>query len=413
MHIVYFTHQFFPRHIGGVETYTLALAKHARAAGHKVTVVAYHESRSLNPVDYGPQYTVVDEIPVVEIHYNFSSSPHAASYEYNNLFTANVLRIVLPKIKPDLVHIMHAMKLSTSVLNVCDVLQIPFIVTMCDFWFICPRATLLKWDNSLCNGPAHRLYCLKCVQELHGFAKGSQLFKDLPAIAKRNAYIKEALLKARRIIVLSDFQKKMLAQNGIPVQRMELIQHGLDQPLDEPDPHLPSKPYCIGFIGSLVEHKGLHILLEALAQLPDADVQCRIYGAMENSPYVNRLRHLAENDQRIRFMGTFDPSNLFKVINTMDVLAAPSIWYENEPLVIKAALRAGIPVLCHDIGSLSGMITPGKTGWFVPINDVDAWAETIRNVLAQLPGFHMQPVRIKTMEENGREMLLIYSEEFR
>src|SRR5688572_13203265 len=110
MHIVYLTHQFFPRHIGGVEVYTLSLASLARKAGHTVTVITYHKSSTGSTADFGPHYTTHEEIPVVEIHYNLSMSPHPAQYEYDNSFTANVLLRLLKKLKPDLVHVMHAMK---------------------------------------------------------------------------------------------------------------------------------------------------------------------------------------------------------------------------------------------------------------------------------------------------------------
>jgi glycosyltransferase involved in cell wall biosynthesis len=410
MHIVYLTHQFLPESVGGVEVYTLALARHARAAGHTVTVITYRETASINSADFGAQFTSYDSIPLVEIYDNLSMSPLPARYEYDNPFIANILRHVLLKLKPDIVHVMHAMKLSVSALDVCDALRIPFILTLCDFWFICPRHTLLKWDRTLCEGPAHPLYCLRCVQELHGFAKRPNFLRDLPFLAKRNKFIRQRVLKARRIIALSEFQKEMYSRNGVPAHRIEVIQHGLEGlTLDAPQ-HVPAKPYCIGYIGSLVEHKGVHILLEALARIPGEDLQCKIYGALGSSAYVARLRELAARDQRVRLMQTFEPSQLTDVIDKIDILALPSLWYENEPLVIKAALRAGVPTLCSDIGSLSGMIAHNETGWLVPPGDVPAWAEAIRQALAALPGFHMEPVRIKTMDENAAEILSIYAQ---
>ena len=410
MNIVYLTHQFFPRHCGGVEVYTLGLAQRMISAGHTVTVITYHETRSLNHADFGHQHTNYDEIPVVEIHYNLSAAPRPMQYEYNNLFTSNILKHTLRKLKPDLVHVMHAMKLSASALTVCDTLQIPFIVSLCDFWFICPRHTLLKWDNSLCNGPTHPFYCIKCMQDLHGFVKYPHILRDLPDLAKRNAFIKQSLLKAKRIIALSSFQKQMYARNGIPNERMEVIQHGLDQAPVKFEARVHQKPYRIGYIGSIVEHKGAHILLGALAQIPDLDVTCTVYGEMNSSPYAKQLRKLVESDPRIRFMGTFEPSNISDVISSIDILAVPSIWYENEPLVVKSALQAGVPVLCNDIGSLADMIIQGQTGWLVSERTVAAWADAIQNAVEELPALNMKPVRMKTIEENADEMLAIYSE---
>jgi glycosyltransferase involved in cell wall biosynthesis len=411
MHIVYLTHQFLPRHVGGVEVYTLGLARLARQAGHTVTVITYHESSSGSSVDFGPHYTSHDGIPVVEIHYNLSMSPHAAQYEYDNAFIASALQHILPKLKPDLVHVMHAMKLSASSLHVCSRLGIPFLVTLCDYWFICPRHTLLKWDRSLCDGPAHPLYCVKCVQELHGFARPPHLLKDLAAIAHRRGFIKDALLKANRIIALSDFQKKMHVKNGIPFERIEVIRHGLEQLSSEPVINSHGGPVRIGYIGSLVEHKGVHLLLQALALVPNVELTCKIYGAQDNSAYVAHLHEISKNDKRIKFMGTFDSARLSEVLSGMDILAAPFIWYENEPLVVKAALSTGIPTICNNIGSLSEMIVHEKTGWLVTDTKVKTWADALKNAIVQLPQMNMSPVKIKTIEENANEMLAIYAQE--
>jgi glycosyltransferase involved in cell wall biosynthesis len=411
MHIVYLIHQFLPRHIGGAEIYTLGLARLARKAGHTVTVITYHESSMANSLGFGPHYTAHEEIPVIEIHYNLSMSPHPARYEYDNVYTASVLQHVLKKLKPDLVHVMHAMKISASSLNVCGKLGIPFIVTLCDYWFICPRHTLLKWDLSLCEGPSHPLYCLKCVQELHGFAQPPHFLKDLPVLAKRSSFIRKALLKAKRIIALSDFQKKMHVQNGLPAERIEVIRHGLDQFDNEPaiDPYIG--PLRIGYIGSLVEHKGVHLLLQALAQIPHEELVCKIYGAQDDSAYVASLHEIAKKDKRIEFMGAFPSAQLAHILSGLDILAAPFIWYENEPLVIKAALSRGMPTICNNIGSLSEMIIHEKTGWLVADKKVETWAVAIQQALVQFPQIQMQPAKIKTIEENANELLSIYAEE--
>jgi glycosyltransferase involved in cell wall biosynthesis len=409
MHIVYLTHQFLPANIGGVEVYTFGLAKRAVEAGHTVTVITYRETDSLNSVDYGVQYSAYENIPVVEIVYNLSVSPNPMRYEYDNPFTANILRHVLLKLKPDLAHVMHAMKLSAGALSMLDRLHIPFIVTLCDFWFICPRHTLLKWDGSLCRGPAHRFDCVKCVQDLHGFAKQPHFLRDVWDLSRRNRFIKNALLKARHIISLSNFQKEMYSRNGIPAERIQVIQHGVE-PVELPEHRERKTPYRIGFIGSLVEYKGAHILVQALKQLEGLDFECHIYGDMRASSYLEKLKALASVDGRIQFKGTFEPEAASRVIAEIDVLAVPALWYENEPLVVKLALLAGLPVLLSDIGSLSGMVEHGKTGWLVPPGNVDKWADAIRNALKQLPEFVMPKVHIKTMNENAQEILALYKE---
>ncbi len=412
MHIVFFTHQFLPKHIGGTEVYTLGLAKRVMAAGHSATVVTYQETDSGNPADCGPVFKTYDGIPVVEIVYNVGLALNPARYEYDNQFVANILRHILPRMKPSLVHVIHAMKLSAAALEVCDELGIPFIVTLCDFWFICPRHTLLKWDQKLCQGPSHVLACTQCVRALHGFAQGPHLVRDLFAISRRNTQVRRALLKARHIIALSDFQMRMYSRNGIPAERIELIAHGLDlADATQPSVYDPKRPPRITYIGSLVEHKGLHILIEALASLPDAQLECNVYGALEpGTPYISRLRQKAADDPRIHFRGLFSPEELGHIVGRTDILAVPSLWYENDPLVVKAALRSGVPVLASDIGSLAEMITHGQHGWLVKPADPFAWAEALRMALGVYPDFTMEPVKVKTIDENAAEMMALYAE---
>lgn len=436
MRLLYLTHQYFPRHVGGTEVYTHALARRAAAAGFPVAVLTYHESPSGRPADYGVFDQQHEGIAVREVHYNLSVAPDPARYEHDNGFTAELITRELLTFRPDLVHVMHAMKLSGSALGACAALGIPFVVTLCDFWFICPRHTLIKWDGSLCAGPEHRLACVKCLHDTHGFvpaalaslpeadmlseirrgARGRQrqpaaLWRDLRAIRRRNRYLARELLRARRIIALSSFQKRIFVRNGIPGERIEVIEHGLEVAGLRPGTHRLGTVPRVTYIGSLVPHKGPHVLLEAVAQIPAAPIECRIYGALPPTAYGSRLQALAGHDARIRFMGEFPPSALGQVLAETDTLAVPSLWYENDPLVVKAALYTGTPVLASRIGSLAEMVTPALNGWLLEPGDAVEWAAALERIVADPAALRAAPTPVKTMDDNAREMFAIYAEE--
>jgi glycosyltransferase involved in cell wall biosynthesis len=95
------------------------------------------------------------------------------------------------------------------------------------------------------------------------------------------------------------------------------------------------------------------------------------------------------------------------VLGDLDLLAAPTLWYENDPLVIKAALRMGLPVLASRRGTLEEMVGPRGPEWLVEAGDVSAWTAALRRVTATpLPVF--EPVRSKNLDDNAREMLAVY-----
>ncbi|MDX6404882.1 MAG: hypothetical protein QOH70_2337 [Blastocatellia bacterium] len=436
MRLVYLTHQYLPRHTGGTEVYTHGLAVRAQRAGHSVSVITHVESPSLDSRHYTAEHTEHDGIAVTEIHHNLSRAPNPARAEYDNPFIGELVRQELETAKPDLVHALHAMKLSGAALEACYDMNIPVVLTLADFWFICPRHILVRWNEELCDGPAHDLDCMRCLHATHGFAAGKgqklptpllrglstlgvtllkdrlpRFWRDIYAIRQRENYLRQIVERADRVIALSDFQKEMFVRNGYSAEKIQVLQHGLETDGLKPATSSPTDELEIVFIGSLVYHKGPHILLNALARHPEARVRLLLYGdAGGSNSYLESLKELVKADPRVKLMGVFPPDEMGRVLETAHVLAMPALWYENEPLVVKAARYVGIPVLASDIGTLGRTIQPGVDGWLVPAGDIEAWA----NALAALDPKTLPPravaKSIKSMDDNALEMLGIYQD---
>ena len=435
MKILYLTHQFFPRSVGGTETYTLGLARAVRAAGHESSILTYHESPSGNSADYGAFPAPFPVLPVTEIHYNLSIAPDRVAYEYNNPVIKELVLEEFDKGKPDLVHAMHTMKLSGAALEAAYELGIPVVLTLCDFWFLCPRHTLMKWDSRLCDGPDHPFACLRCLRHLHGafaevdidasddllYAKMQSVMDrdrksdrvlrgELTSLVNRKRTLKALAGRASRIIALSHFQKRMFAANGYDEGAIDVVSHGLDVTGIRPKEGEPHHPLRLLYVGSLVEHKGVHVLLAAVRELPSLEIELHVYGALQpETPYVRNLRRIAGDDRRIRFMGNFEIGEFGAILAENDVLALPAIWYENDPLVVKAAMYAGLPVLVSRIGSLEEMVD-SRSGRLVEAGDVSSWTKALRQISADVSRPQPAPKRVKTLEENSLEMLRLYEE---
>lgn len=436
MRIVYLTHQFLPRHIGGTEVYAYGLAKRALRAGHVVQVITCVESPQLDVAYHGARYTEYDGIPVTEIHFNLSTASDPALAEYNNPFTAGLLRQELEAIKPNLIHALHLMKLSASALEVCYELGIPVVLTLTDYWPICPRHILLRSNHQLCVGPAHDLDCTQCLSDTHGFAAGRKqklplpllrvgsslghfalgrrlprFWRDIRAIRGRNDYLRRMVERADRLIVLSDFQKEMFVRNGYAEDKITVNHLGLETEGLEVSAPRARDELEIVFIGSLVYHKGTHILLKALALRPELKLRLLLYGdASGSNAYLDSLKSMVEADRRVKLMGTFPLSEMGRVLATADVLAMPALWYENDPLVIKAARYVGVPVAASDLGTLATAVRHGQDGWLIPPGDVNAWA----SALAEFKRERLPPRNpdrsIKSMDEHARDIFTIYQQ---
>ncbi|MFH0908313.1 MAG: glycosyltransferase [bacterium] len=400
--ILYLTHQYFPRHVGGTEMYVRGVATRARSRGHELRIVTAVESPSGDPDAFGPREIEVDGIPVTELHYNLSVAPDPARFEFDNAFLGDAIRREIASFGPDVVHAVHTMKLSGSALDACHAAGAPVVATLCDFWYICPRHTLLKWDGSLCRGPEHDLYCAPCLKATHGFSTD----QDAPAIRARNPYLRDALLRCSRIIALCGFQKQRFVEHGYPPGRIEVIPHGLDTTGLMTRARRAARPVRVAFIGSLARHKGPHVLVEAVLRAPELDIECLIHGAADGKDeYTQSLKVLASGDPRIHFRGAFPPERTATVLDEADLLAVPALWFENEPLVMKAALHIGLPILASNLGSLPVMLRGYQTGWLAPAGDVPAWTSALRDAVPRVGTLDPAPVPMKSMDQHAEEML--------
>jgi glycosyltransferase involved in cell wall biosynthesis len=431
--ITYFTHQYLPRHIGGTEVYAHGLAVRAQRAGHSVRVISHVETSSLDRSDYKAVRTEHDGIPVIELHHNLSQAADPARAEYDNPHIVELLRRELETDKPDLVHALHVMKLSGAALKLCYDLNLPVVLTLADYWPICPRHVLVRSNQQLCNGPAHDLDCLQCLHDTHGFAAGRtrklpvpflrgmsnlgsailkrrvpRFWRDIHAIRERPEFLQQMVERADRIIALSDFQKAMFVRNGYAAEKIQVLHHGLETAGLRAATSSATKELELVFIGSLVYHKGPHILLQAQARHPESKVRLRLYGdASGSNPYLESLKELAAADGRVKLMGTFPLDEMGRVLETAHVLAMPVLWYENEPLVVKAARYVGVPVLASNIGTLADSIQHDVNGWLLPPGDIEAWADAI----AKLDPKPLPPdASIKSMDQNADELLDMYQE---
>lgn len=152
----------------------------------------------------------------------------------------------------------------------------------------------------------------------------------------------------------------------------------LFQPTDAPP---PKRPFTIGYVGRLVEEKGIHHLLQAAAQL-QGDWRLRLIGS---GPYKPALLALAADlgmIPRIDWVEWIASTEMPLQYHTFDVLTIPSLtranWKEQFGRVITEAMASGVPVIGTDSGAIPDVI--GDAGMIVPEGRIDA----LRSALDQL-----------------------------
>jgi glycosyltransferase involved in cell wall biosynthesis len=141
---------------------------------------------------------------------------------------------------------------------------------------------------------------------------------------------------------------------------------------------LSSSNQIVGTVGRLVPVKAHHILLTAMAELPD-NVHCAIAGDGPERDNLQRLANELGLSHRIHFLGHRD--DLWQVYPAFDVFCLPS-EAEGLPRTVLEAQACGVPVVATNVGAMAEALDPGAS-LLVPPNQPVAIADGIRSILAR------------------------------
>ncbi|MGA2283500.1 MAG: glycosyltransferase family 4 protein [Candidatus Dormibacteria bacterium] len=134
----------------------------------------------------------------------------------------------------------------------------------------------------------------------------------------------------------------------------------------------------VGFLGRLVEEKGVEYLVEGFRRLTDPAARLLLAGdfaAVAGGSVVERVRQGAAGDPRIRLLGFLPDAQVADFYASIDVLVLPSINpLEAFGIVQAQALMLGIPVIASDLPGVRVPLTEVDLGTLIPPRDAAAIA---------------------------------------
>ena len=137
-------------------------------------------------------------------------------------------------------------------------------------------------------------------------------------------------------------------------------------------PESGKRPITIGFLGRLVESKGVRLLVESLSQIPKG-VQLLIVGKGDPANDLQSLAGKLDVSRRITFLPPVAYSEVPDVLNKMDILVLPSLntkyWLEQCPRVLIEAMACEVPVVASDSGGIPEVV--GDAGLLFRVGDRD------------------------------------------
>lgn len=201
--------------------------------------------------------------------------------------------------------------------------------------------------------------------------------------------ILEAVRQAGAVVAVSAALRERLVAHGVDPAHVQVLRNGVDteifRPIARADARatlaLPTGP-VIAVVGNLVPEKGVDLVLDAVAALPDATVV--IVGDGPERARLEAQAHALGIAERVRFLAVRPQRELAKVYSAADVLVLASSR-EGWPNVLLEAMACGTPVVATAVGGVQEIVTSRVAGRVVAERSGAALADALREVLARPP----------------------------
>lgn len=178
--------------------------------------------------------------------------------------------------------------------------------------------------------------------------------------------------EADYVNVPSTFAYNTFLRYGVSDKKLRIIPYGVR--LDEFKP-VPKEDdsFRVIFAGALSLRKGVHYLLQAFSELNLPKAELWLIGAVEREiiPFLKRFAN-----EKIRHLGPFKQSDLFRYYSQGSVFCLPSIT-EGFGIVLPQAMACGLPIIATTNTGGPDLITDGREGFIVPIRDIHRLKEKI------------------------------------
>lgn len=398
MKILIAVHHFPPRFTGGAELRALRTAKALQERGQTIRVISI-EDIALSPAVQGVkiQKDTYEGLDVFRLSFNLESTPDPFRWSYFNPWIGEFLEEQFRLWQPDIFHLIGGYLMSASSLRSARENNVSRVVSLTDYWWLCPRIQLLRSDGSLSTLPIDPARCARCLaEEQRRYRLPAQILpqtmdafwrrqkQKIQQIQIRKDLLRQELNQTNAIICPSRFLLETHQAEGINPKIMVYSRQGRDFHQLNPESlkKSPSDTLRIGYIGQIADIKGVHILFEAAQKIPEANLEINIYGDLNAFPaYTNQLKKIASQDPRLHLIGVFPRNQLSSVLKNLDVIVVPSLWYENSPNVILEAFAHKTPVLASNLGGMAELVVNGKNGLLFKPGDSEELANLFKNLL--------------------------------
>jgi len=341
MKVAFVSTLYAPNESGGAERTVRVLAEGLVARGHQAVVISLAPDGVARDAELNG--VRVYYVPLANLYWKQAEQARSAPARllwqcidaYNPVMGARVRRI-LQRERPSVLQTGNLQGFSVAVWRAAARLRIPLVQMLHDYYLACPNSCMFKGGVN----------CVRQCTACHVIGTARRRLSNLP----------------QAVISLSRRVLQRLEQSGLfPQVPHKVVINGADNSCVVATPRgnkLAGSPLVAGYLGRMENTKGIEVLLDAAALLPERQISV-LLGGRGHEDYVNELRrkYPAPN---IHFLGFVKPAELF---SRVDVLVVPSVWEEPLGRVIYEGFAHGVPAIVSNVGGMPEIVEPGRTGF--------------------------------------------------
>ncbi len=322
-----------------------------RAAGRQVSFVAASEVGTAYAVSR-PIETVIPHAPG-EFLFSFAGMAEDR-LAWADPYQRRLMVEFLAGLPADVYHLHHYWRVGIDL--IADLMEARpdarFVMTLHEMLAIClHHGQMVKTrSRELCRRESP-MRCLACFPE-----------QTLERFAFRKATLLSVLRRFDQVLYPSAFLRARYEDWGLVGPRGDVLENYIGDAafaLTRPEgAGRAGRAAQFAFFGQPTAFKGLDVLLRALplALRGNPDISLTVFGADRED--VLRLFPALEPvieaaGAQLTFAGRYDPADAVELMQSVGWVVVPSIWWENSPVVIQEARRAGTPMIVSDIGGMA------------------------------------------------------------
>ena len=362
-----------PYQLGGTEFYVKTLVKALKLRGHDVFVI------TTRPI-WGSSKTsakeVVDGVRVYRFYpwnvywgYRAQRKPFflKAIWHFIEVWNPHVylyVKRIFARERPEIIHINNVGGLSNSIFWACKGDGARVVYFLHDYLSVCPKSILLKANNDVCEKP--RALC--------------RMYQGLKRVNLRHrvdAFISPShfLLEMHR-----ECNSVSTGETAVVPYGIEVASEKLEELRNLKENRGSTGPINILYLGRVNKLKGLLVLSQAFKRINRNDLRLHIAGVGDCLP---QLQSEFQGNESVTFHGYVSGRAKEELLLRCDVCVLPSIWYDNNPLVVLEAYKFGLPVIGSRIGGIPEMIQEKKTGFLFDPGNYEDLASVLESVSKQ------------------------------